>query len=91
MTRSVVGVLLAIGALIGFFAGRAYQVAARAWQDYRKTKEAVPVLLRAWWAAVRAAVLIVVLALLYFVGSIGAAAVPGAHPSPVPSVSRSPR
>jgi hypothetical protein len=67
-------ILVAVGAVIGFAAGRAYQVAARAWSDYKKTKASVPGLLKAFWAAVRAAIVVVMLALAWVVGSLFVAA-----------------
>lgn len=50
-----VGLGTCIGIVAGFLAGRAYQIAVRAWKDYRVTKAQVPVLLRAAIIATRGA------------------------------------
>jgi hypothetical protein len=63
-------VLVAIGTVIGFLAGRGYQVAARAWVDYKKTKAAVPELLKLFWAAARAAIVVVMVALVWMAASV---------------------
>ena len=66
-------VLVIISVAIGFLAGRAYQVAHRAWADYKKTKALVPELLKAFWAAVRGAIVILAVAFAWMVGSAWAA------------------
>jgi hypothetical protein len=71
---SVMAVLVAIGTLIGFLSGRGYQAAVRAWADYRKTKAAVPDLLKAFWAAVRAAIVVAMVAVVWMAGSVWVAA-----------------
>lgn len=70
MDRAGTGFLIVIGMILAFLFGRGYQAARRAWADYKVAKATVPVLLRAFWAAVRAALVIGMLGLLYFVGSI---------------------
>ncbi|MFE9960539.1 hypothetical protein [Micromonospora sp. NPDC005299] len=88
MTTSA-SVLVIISVAIGFLAGRAYQVAHRAWSDYKKAKALVPQLLKAFWAAVRGAIVILAVALAWMVGSAWAAASsnPTEGPSPSPSPS----
>ena len=87
-------VLVAIGTLIGFFSGRGYQVAVRARADYKKTKGSLPDLQKAFWAAVRGAIVIVMVAVVWLVGSVWIAAsgaprdTPPAIPSPSPSRTR---
>ncbi|WP_130337708.1 hypothetical protein [Micromonospora kangleipakensis] len=86
MTTSL-AVLVIISVAIGFLAGRAYQVAHRAWADYKKTKALVPELLKAFWAAVRAAIVILAVASAWMVGSAWAASNSTEGPSPSPSPS----
>jgi hypothetical protein len=63
-------VLVAIGTVIGFLAGRGYQVAARAWVDYKKTKAAVPEMLKLFWAAARAAIVVAMVALVWMTATV---------------------
>jgi len=83
-----------IGTVIGFLAGRAYQAVCRAWSDYKKTKALVPAMWKAFWVALRAAILVVTVALVWAAGSVwvtvsgvphGGPAPPPTSPSPSPS------
>jgi hypothetical protein len=80
---SSLAVLVAVGTAIGFLAGRAYQVAHRAWSDYKKTQALIPELQKAFWLAVRAAIVIVTVALVWMVGSVWVAGATSRGPSPV--------
>ncbi|WP_143728132.1 hypothetical protein [Micromonospora cremea] len=83
-------VLVIISVAIGFLAGRGYQVAHRAWSDYKKAKALVPQRLKAFWAAVRGAFVILAVALAWMVGSAWAAASSNSTEGPSPSPSPSP-
>jgi hypothetical protein len=92
---SVMAVLVAIGTLIGFLSGRGYQVAVRARSDYKKVKGSLPDLQKAFWAAVRAAILVVMVAVVWMVGSVWIAAAgaddnkaPPSAPTPAPTRTR---
>jgi hypothetical protein len=85
---AALGILVAIGTAIGFLAGRGYQIAHRAWSDYQKTKAVVPELQKAFWAAARAAILIVTVAIVWMAGSVLAAG--SAKPSPATPASPAP-
>jgi hypothetical protein len=91
---SVMAVLVAIGTLIGFLSGRGYQVAVRARADYKKTKGSLPDLQKAFWAAVRGAIVVVMVAVVWMVGSVWVAAAgaddntPPSAPSPAPTRTR---
>jgi hypothetical protein len=94
--RAAAGVLVIVGMLLAFMFGRGYQVAHRAWADYQDARSKVPLLQRAFWAAVRAGLVIGMVGLLYLVGSLYLTATGESKPtqSPVPAVpaaTRSPR
>ncbi|MDT4987335.1 MAG: hypothetical protein QOI74_1429 [Micromonosporaceae bacterium] len=93
MDRAAAGVLVIVGMLIAFILGRGYQVAHRAWADYKDAKARVPLLLRTFWAAVRAGLVVGMVGLLYLIGSVylAASGAPKPTPSPVPAATRSPR
>lgn len=67
-------VLIAVGTVIGFMAGRAYQVAQRAWSDYKKTQALIPAAQKAFWAALRGSIVIGAIAVVWMVATIIAAA-----------------
>jgi hypothetical protein len=94
--RTAAGVLVIIGMILAFLFGRGYQVAHRAWADYRDGKAKVSLLQRAFWAAVRAALVIGMVGLLYLMGSVylaaGGTSKPAPSPVPTePTATRSPR
>jgi hypothetical protein len=96
MDRAAAGVLVILGMLVAFGLGRGYQVAHRAWADYKDAKARVPLLLRTFWAAIRAVLVVGMVGLLYLIGSVYLAASGTPEPTPsqvpaVPATTRSPR
>jgi uncharacterized membrane protein len=85
MDRTMTGLLIIVGMILSFMIGRGYQAAHRAWGDYKDTKAKVPVLLRAFWAAIRAVLVIGMLGLIYMAGSVYLTA--GGLPKPAPTTS----
>jgi len=86
MDTAVTGVLVIGGMVLAFLFGRGYQAAYHAWAEYKTTKAKVPPLLRVFWAAVRAAVVVGMMALLYLTGSVYLTTHgPADPPAPVPA------
>lgn len=95
--RGIAFVFIVGTAILGFLVGRGYQMAARAWKDYKTTKDSVPVLLRAFWAIVRGGLAIGLIAALWFGSSMywsltgGPEAKPTHKPTPTPAPASAPR
>jgi hypothetical protein len=66
--RGLITVLAIVTMLVGFLFGRAYQAVSRAYTDWQKTKEAVPVMRKLFYGLIRSAVVLGLIAAVVVVG-----------------------